>query len=233
MQMHASFECFKERCHLDRDAVINHVVEKFFPDYKERRKKTAHNNLSIIFDATFKLSAVMGFAKMTVRDLQKETDISMGGLYNYFSSKDILERMIVEGLLFVTESMTLPLENSDKPSDVLLEKYIKGYIYLSEVFRPWYYFVFMEVRTMAPESTKLVQEIQGKYLERLSPHLNDSLILASDLCVIVQDFYLKSWKYENVLIDDFANHCFALAQVMRSHSERLGHLKLSYGNALG
>lgn len=224
-----SYARFQESYPLTHDDVINHVIGKFFPTYNEKRRQTAFNNLSIIFDATFRLSARNGFAYMTVRNLQKETGISMGGLYNYFASKEELERMIVEGLYFITAySCSLPPPN-DQSSVNMLKHHIKGYVYISERFKPWYYFVFMELRTMAPANVHRVQELQVLFLEKLSLQMNSSQALSSDLCVIIQDFYLRSWKYENVPIEQFAEHCLSLALIMKQHALSLTDLQLNYG----
>ena len=62
-----------------------------------KNEKIAIPNLQKIFEATFKLSNTHGFQGMSLRDLSKETGISMGGLYSYIGSKNDLAS-VIEGV---------------------------------------------------------------------------------------------------------------------------------------
>ena len=66
-----------------------------------KNEKIAIPNLQKIFEATFKLSNTHGFQGMSLRDLSKETGISMGGLYSYIGSKNDLASVIFLWLSFL------------------------------------------------------------------------------------------------------------------------------------
>ncbi|MEX2129946.1 MAG: helix-turn-helix domain-containing protein, partial [Pseudohongiellaceae bacterium] len=55
-------------------------------------------NLEKIFSATFRLANSKGFQAMSLRDLSRETGISMGGIYAYIGSKEDLASAIEEVL---------------------------------------------------------------------------------------------------------------------------------------
>jgi DNA-binding transcriptional regulator YbjK len=59
-----------------------------------KKEKTAVKNLDTIFGAVLKISNKKGFKSMSMRDLSQECRLSMGALYNYFSSKDELLEML-------------------------------------------------------------------------------------------------------------------------------------------
>src|SRR3990167_8419254 len=68
-----------------------------------KRRDTAIENLKKIFAANFRLANSVGFRAMTLRDLCRETGLSMGGLYGYIESKDQLAAMIEDTVRHVTE----------------------------------------------------------------------------------------------------------------------------------
>ncbi len=55
---------------------------------KEERKK-------IIMDTALKLFAKRGFYEVTIADIAKELNMSVGNLYNYFSSKEALAKELI------------------------------------------------------------------------------------------------------------------------------------------
>jgi len=50
---------------------------------KVKKEKTVVKNLERIFDATLKISNEKGFQAMSMRDLSRETGLSLGALYGY------------------------------------------------------------------------------------------------------------------------------------------------------
>jgi AcrR family transcriptional regulator len=59
-----------------------------------KKEKTVAKNLEKIFGAVLKISNRKGFKAMSMRDLSRESGLSMGALYSYFSSKDELLEML-------------------------------------------------------------------------------------------------------------------------------------------
>lgn len=235
MKVFTNYGQFEERCPINHDSIINHLLATFFKDYKDKRWRTAHDNLSNIINETFRLAANMGFAKMSMRDLHQATGISIGGLYNYFESKEKLESMIIEGVRFIATFSTYRLDDETVDQDIRLEQAVRGGIYLSEKFKPWFYFVFMELRTMTPENMTKARDIEVIYLHKLAKLFNNDALAACDIAVIVQNWYLKSWKFKSSSIDYFTEHTLEIAKAMRakslqtnnSNSEQYIYLNLS------
>lgn len=221
------FERFVKYYTITREDIINHLLEVFHPDVKGKQRLGIQYDLNLIIDATFKLSEQMGFPRMTVRDLQKESGVSMGSIYKCIVSKQVLEDMIVEGMAFFSINSTLVLE-WEEADDLKLKRVLKGYIFVSELFRPWYYFVYSELRTMAEHNTRRIQTLRKDYVEALASLLNGHKLYASHVALIIQDRYLKKWKYNDVDIDDFADHCLALAHLLKDNEAVLGTLPVDY-----
>jgi TetR/AcrR family transcriptional regulator, cholesterol catabolism regulator len=218
MKVFNSYGQFEERCPINHDSIINHLLATFFKDYKDKRWRTAHENLSNIINETFRLAANMGFAKMSMRDLHQATGISIGGLYNYFESKETLESMIIEGVRFIASFSSDRLEDDRVDQDTRLEQAVRGGIYLSEKFKPWFYFVFMELRTMSPENMNKARDIEINYLHKLAKLFNNDALAACDIAVIIQNWYLKSWKFKSASVDYFTEHTLEIAKAMRAKS---------------
>ena len=86
---------------------------------KIKKEKVAVKNLAKIFDATLKLANEKGFHAMSLRDLCRESGLSMGALYNYFSGKDELLVLIQEqGRAIITRAMESQLDGLDNPEEL-------------------------------------------------------------------------------------------------------------------
>lgn len=84
-----------------KKALSNYAKDFFNEDFFENRKNirikkesTVAKNLEKIFDATLTISNKKGFQAMSMRDLSRESELSMGALYSYFSSKEDLLKML-------------------------------------------------------------------------------------------------------------------------------------------
>ena len=70
-----------------------------------KKEKTVVKNLEKIFGAVLKIANRKGFNAMSMRDLSRESGLSMGALYTYFSSKDELVRCFkISAVLFQSAS---------------------------------------------------------------------------------------------------------------------------------
>jgi len=222
-----SYSQYVETFPLSQEDIIEHLMHQYHPDLTVKQRLFTKQNLTLILEATFKLSRIMSFSKMTVRDLQKETGISMGSLYNCIGSKEDLESMIIEGVSFITDftqERGLELKLDDKSYLVLSTK---AYIYLGRMFKPWYFFVSMESRSMTPDNLEKVKKVRTTFITELSAFLNGNMVAASHISTIIQDYIIRDWKYEAVDIDDFADHCVRLAILLNDNSKILGDLPIS------
>lgn len=184
---------------------------------KIKKEAVAVKNLVTILNTTLRLSNEIGFQSMTLRDLSRESELSMGALYNYFSSKDELFKIIhLNGMTLITNILIRQTEGEKNP-DLRLRKAIQIHLYLSELMPQWFYFLYMETKNLRKEDRKIPMESElftekifidilkegiksGVYQQR------DPLLTASMIKAMLQDWYLKRWKYtkRNVSADKYA-----------------------------
>jgi TetR/AcrR family transcriptional regulator, cholesterol catabolism regulator len=177
-----------------------------------KNEAVAVARLSAVFEKAIEISNRHGFQAMSVRDLSGATDISMGGLYSYIESKDTLLDMILE---FGRSAVDRVLD--DVPADVVraderLRWLLRSHLYLSEALLPWFSFCYMESRHFRREARersfeaelateqRFVRCIEQGQEEKLfgvhNPALGGSLIMP-----LLQDWYLKRWKYRRRGVD--------------------------------
>lgn len=188
-----------------------------------KRRDTALENLEKIFVATFRLANTVGFPVMTLRDLCRETGLSMGGLYAYLESKDQLAAMIEDLVRHVTEMLPAWFAHVTAPLEQI-ECIVRANIFLAEMFQPWLYFVFLESRTLQPAqrddakaSELFIQSHLTKLIVATGRFPIDAAALIAVHCMsLVQDWHLKRWKFRaaNIQADTFADSVIGL---LRSH----------------
>ena len=187
---------------------------------KIKKEKTAVNNLEKIFSAVFSISFKKGFQAMSMRDLSQKTGMSLGALYAYFKGKKALLQIIqTQGWAIIKKDLDQVSKTHEGPHE-RLRAVIKAHVFLSELFRPWFYFTFMEARnieaakSMEDHTQKILMEIleagehQGVFKPG-NPELTASMIKAMQ-----QEWYLKRWKYKKlkVSVDQFADHLVDLVE---------------------
>ncbi len=213
------FQNFKQDCPLTHTAIIEHISQERFAGLPGKRAEKARQNLHTIIDSTFSLSNEIGFAKMSMRDLHKDCGLSLGSLYNYFDSKEALAMCITDTLHHIAFDW-LPQLVDDKHSPAQrLEHLVRGHIYLSELLRPWFYFVYMEVKTLPDAHKQRACEVELKFQALLEDIYQNPLLPASHVMALMQDWHLKHWKYKLLDIDAFADSVVAIAQswIPRTH----------------
>ena len=217
------FEPFHAMSALNADTIWTYLVDRHAERIGVKRRKPALENMEKIFGATFRLANEVGFRAMSLRDLCRETGLSMGGLYGYIESKDQLAEMIEDVVRHASLEMPRMFAHVAEPLE-RLESLVRGTIYLSEILQPWFYFVYMdsrvlnfEQRGMAKNSELTVQNHIASLLDQLKPKpAGDSTLMAAHIVSLFQDWYVKRWKYRaaKVHVDDFADSVLLL---MRSH----------------
>lgn len=185
---------------------------------KIKKEPVGVRNLTTIFQATLKLSNEKGFQAMSLRDLCRETGLSMGALYSYFSSKDELLNIIQDqGRRITAKILSDHIQRERLPWEKL-KTAVRAHLYLSEVLQGWFFFSYMETRFFQKEEHKkaIASEL---YTEQMFVDIleegkrngiffhENSVLTASVLKAMLQDWYLKRWKYSrrNVSVDAYAD----------------------------
>ncbi len=211
------FDRFMESLHLSKQEIYRRSFDEKQSEGKIRKDRTVVRNLDRIFGAVLKISNQKGFKAMSMRDLSRESGLSMGALYNYFSGKDDLLEMLQHQQRLMSATI---LERSIAEALDPLEKLrsmVVTHLYLSEAMQPWFYFSYMETKNLSGEerekaieseraTEKMICDIliegqqKGVFVEK------DPLLSASLIKAVLQDWYLKRGKYaeRKITVDRFA-----------------------------
>jgi AcrR family transcriptional regulator len=78
------------------------------------------NTKQKILDTALKLFSTNGYEKTSIREISRETGISLGLMYNYFNSKEaLLEAIFEEGLEDIKTSFSFPANSRQPISDLV------------------------------------------------------------------------------------------------------------------
>ena len=210
------FQAFQIRFASEQASVWRRIYERNQTAIKVKNARLAETNLELIVGATLKICNHRGFTAMSLRDLSRETGLSMGAIYSYIDSKEDLLAMILEQVLHLVE-MILGTAADELPPQEHLRELLCRHVFLTEIMQPWFFFAYMEAkgfsdwgRRMAIGSELRTQGLIASCLaagqvagvfQPLDPDMVASLIKP-----LLQDWYLKRWKYRrrNVSPDDYA-----------------------------
>ncbi|MBI3231129.1 MAG: TetR/AcrR family transcriptional regulator [Burkholderiales bacterium] len=214
---------FREACPVNETNVWEYLLDRNSDRIGVKRREVALENLKKIILATFRLANTVGFRAMTLRDLCRETGLSMGGLYGYIENKDQLAGMIEDLVRHVTELLPGWFKHVTQPLDEM-ECILRAHVFLSEIFQPWAYFVFLESRTLQIDQRDIAKGSELNIQNHLASLLkttgrfskSETTLLAAHCMSLVQDWHLKRWKFGGADIDadEFAN---SVVQFIRSY----------------
>ena len=202
-----SFDAFRSKWILEGEPLWNSVFEMHQEKMQIKNPKIAIPNLEKIFTATFRLANSKGFQTMSLRDLSKETGISMGGLYAYIGSKDDLASVIEGVQRKYIEQVIGGLTAEDLEPIDCLRAIIFGEIYMMEIMNPWYYFCFMELKGLPKEQQQVVLDAELRFEAILMDTIAAGVatdqfvcekpeLLASQVVAQLQQWHLKQWKFK-------------------------------------
>jgi AcrR family transcriptional regulator len=219
------FDVFKNRVSMSKEDMYREFFRENRDRIKIKKAPVAVKNLIKISEATLALSNKKGFSAMSMRDLSAEAGLSVGALYSYFSSKDELINMIQkQSMRVATRVLVDQLTGIDDPH-LKLKRAIYAHLYLSEILHTWFYFSYMETKNLTKKVQKRAIELelftekiftdiieQGKQ-SRIFRDVNKELVAAL-IKAILQDWYLKRWKYEmrNISVEQYASFLIDLVE---------------------
>ena len=197
---------FQKKVRLSQQDICREVYADNRKSIRVKKENTVVKNLERIFSATLKIGNKKGFQAMSMRDLGRETHLSMGALYSYFSSKEELLAILQHQRRTITKRILQ--EHIDKESDPVarLRAAILTHLYLSEAMQPWFYFSYMEAKNLSKEEQALAIASE-RYTEQIFADIliqgqargsfvfRDPQLTAGVIKAMVQDWYLKRSKY--------------------------------------
>lgn len=223
------FESFKDRFPHQGRAIYETLFERNKERITTNKAKFAVANLQKIFTATFEVAPRTGFPVMSLRDLSRETGLSMGGIYSYIESKERIAIMVKDLVKLVTEELLARAQGAPDPL-AALETVIREHIYATEILQDWFSFLYFETRSLShahQEESKNIELKLEAALRELVDRLRrsrglprgNSSIVATTLIALIQDRYLKPWKHgrSGESADDYAQQVIALMHCAIEH----------------
>lgn len=220
-----NFDSFKNRVQLSKHDICSELFVENRERIKIKKEKVAVKNLVKIFDAALAISNKKGFSAMSLRELSAEAGLSMGALYTYFSSKDELLDMITsQGRMITMRVLLDQIEDVDDPRSKL-RRAIQAHLFLSEIMQPWFYFSYMETKNLSKDQHRKAIEAelftekifidimkQGRDMGLFRPV--DIDLSGAALKALLQDWYLKRWKYagRGVSVETYASFLMNLVE---------------------
>ncbi len=210
------FATFKKMVSLSKEDICRELFLENREKIKVKKEGVAVKNLVKIFDAALTISNRKGFTAMSLRELSAEAGLSMGALYTYFSSKDeLLDMMQTQGRTLIMKVLTDQIEGIEDERQKL-RRAIQVHLYLSEVMQHWFYFAYMETKNLKKEEQKkaieaelFTEKVFSDVIDRgVSAGLFapvDRELTAAVIKAMLQDWYLKRWKYRGrkVTVEDY------------------------------
>jgi len=211
------FDAVKSRINMSKEDMYRAFFQEHREKIKVKKEDVAIRNLMKIAEATLALSKKKGFSAMSMRDLSAGADLSMGALYSYFSSKDDLLDMILQQSIRVVAKVLVDELTGIDDSHLKLKRAIYTHLYLSEIMHPWFYFSYMEAKNISRKAQEKVIEaelftekifIDIIELGRKTGTFRDvnRELAAAMIKAVLQDWYLKRWKYQmrNISVEQYA-----------------------------
>ncbi len=214
------FEDFKANFPYRGKSVYARLFALHRENIKTKKEKFAVNNLEKIFKATFKISSKIGFHEMSLRELCRETELSMGGIYSCIESKEMIAIMVKDMVKMVSSDI---IDNAlrHKTRKHALEEIVTHHIFAAEILHPWFYFLYFETRSLPSSHQKDSKTIETRITSALESILseidknednNKYHFIATMALSMVQERYLKYWKYKDasLSIDNYADETLKL-----------------------
>ncbi len=195
------------------EGLCRRILERHRDRIRTKKPHLAVANLARIVEAVLKLSNRQGFHATSLRDLTRESGLSMGGLYSYFDSKDALLLMILgEVATTVVEVLGEAPEELAEDPVAHLTWLIETHILLTETMQPWFVFAYMEAKSFPPSARKAATESEAAteriFAQALKQgiargvfHDIDADFTAALIKPLLQDWYVKRGKWRRRGID--------------------------------
>lgn len=204
--MISDFESFKSELSLSKVDICRQLYRQNRHMVRIKNEDVAVNNLVRLIDSTLRLARLQGFEAMSLRDLCADSGFSIGGLYAYIRNKQDLVTLIQgHGFLLTRRTLLEAIGQVVNPREKLVAA-VRAHIYLSEIMQPWFYFSFMEAKSLPQaqkkEAIAVEQEVENIFHDVLREGIESGVFntsnarLLASLCkAMMQDWYLKRPKY--------------------------------------
>lgn len=223
-----SLQAFKRAWVLEGEPLWERVYAVHHERMQIKNGKTALRNLQKIFTCTFRLANSQGFHSMSLRDLSRETQISMGGLYAYIGSKSDLASAIEAVVRQTIDDVMADISVHDLTPYEHLRAVIFADLYMNDIMFPWYYFCFIEAKGLDKQQRDAAMQMELRFDQRLQSifrqgmdsgvftYDDDLALLSATTTAMLQQWYLKRWKFQHHKTDIVTYAQFVLKHVLNS-----------------
>ncbi len=195
---------FIENFPLQGEALYATVFNRNSEIVQTQKARFAVANLEKILSATFQVSATSGFDRMSLRDLSRQTGMSMGSIYSCISKKEDIALMIADIVRLSSELTRQHAMQSDSLW-TKIEQSIRFHLYASTLLQPWYFFLYFETRCLPEAQQRESKQIELDGIKSFEAqiksgvesgefHTEDARMVANTIVVLLEDWYLKPWK---------------------------------------
>ena len=212
-----TFDEFKQMALISMEEICLEIFRENPSSIKIKKQAVAVKNLAKIFDTALALGNEKGFQSMSLRDLSRTSKMSMGALYSYFTSKEaLLEMLQNQGRRLTRKVLSSQIDASAGPAE-MLRTAIRTHLFLTEVMQKWFYFSYMETKNLAKIHQKKAMdgelETEQVFIDILEAGNREKIfdvarpvLTASVIKAMLQDWYVKRWKYarRQVSVEDYA-----------------------------
>jgi len=200
----SSFASFVQTFPLQGENLYTAVFNRNTDIVQTQKARFATANLEKILSATFEVSSFSGFDRMSLRDLSRQTGMSMGAIYSCISKKEDIALMVAD---IVRLSSELTHQHAMRVDSLWsqIEQSIRFHLYASTLLQPWYFFLYFETRCLPEQQQLESKEIELGAIDAFESlinagvesgdfHTNDARMIANTVVVLLEDWYLKPWK---------------------------------------
>jgi AcrR family transcriptional regulator len=220
-----TFDEFKKIIGISKKEICRQILEQNRTSIRVKKEEKVIENLIKIFDATLEISNKKGFQAMSMRDLSGKSGLSTGALYSYFQSKDDLLHLIQMQGRKIADKVLQDQIAEVRGTRKKMQRAIQTHIYLSEIMQPWFYFTYIEARTLCAEEQRqaIASELYTEkiFIDILNEgkkegifRLDNPILTASIIKAMLQDWYLKRWKYKKrkISVDDYTKFVIGIIE---------------------
>lgn len=183
------------------------IFKEFGTSIRVQKEHVAVPNLEKIILAAVDIGRRKGFHSTTTRDLAEASGLSMGAIYSYVEGKETLLRMILSGVDYAVQNAIVPFDVGEQDSPTLrLHGLIRRHIEVSDVLQRWFAFAFLEVKAFDKDARDMVLQSEYHNEKVMADAIADGiarglfidlppLTLAAMIMPLLQDWYIKRWKF--------------------------------------
>ncbi len=210
--MNSEFQAFKRLVSLSRQETGRIVLHQSSEPMAIQEEGLAVRTLLKLIDNTLKLSSEKGFQAVRLRDLGETLGLSLSQLHHYIRDKKALLQLIQRYGHTLNARVLLDQIQEIHPPWPRLCVAVRTQLWLSEILPDWFLFWHLQLHSMTLAERQQVIQAELSVEElfcniiRTGQRQNvfqevDPELTATALKALLQDWYLRRWKYEDRGVD--------------------------------